>query len=748
MLLPRKHNKPRSGRAPVLAVVLAVFAASVILIHAPAGVADEGMWLPFLLDKSPIESWHARGLELSAKELYHKKDASISDAIIQLGGGTAGFVSIDGLIITNHHVAFGALQRTSSTKSDYINEGFLAQNLSEEIAAPGYEAKVLLDSEDVTKKVLKSVKKDMTDQERYKAIEKVSKEIVAKAEKGRDVFAEVETVYGGSQYYLYTYFKIKDIRIVYAPPLSIGEYGGDIDNWMWPRHTGDFSFMRAYVAPDGSSAEYSGDNVPYHPKKYLSISAAPLSEDDFTIVMGYPGSTKRYRTSYSIDHAVNTAYPANIKMMREILDIVEEESQRGRAVEITLANINKGLNNAYKNYNGMLEGLNKSNLLAQKMKEENDLRRYMAANEDLQKKYGHVLDDIQAQYDDYMTFWEQNRLLGMVGYVSTAMRNSLTIYKWAEEREKKDIDRDPGYQDRDEPRRKKGLELADLGYDEQTDKRILKLFLMRLAASDQTHGAIDGITPEVTEAEIDEMLSGMYTGTAITDKEKRMEMFGMSKKELHALNDPFIEFAAKVHAQREKLDDRNEAFAGALQKLRPKLMELRTKYRGGLLYPDANFTMRVSVGQVKGYSPGDAIQYHWLTTLGGLVDKNTGDKPFNAPQKLVDLYKAGDVGGYTDPASGEVPVCFLSSDDVTGGNSGSPILNGRGEVIGLVFDGNYEAISADYQHIPGLTRTINVDSRYILFVLDRFAGARNVLDELKIVGAPTGGAGAGGTGGR
>jgi hypothetical protein len=581
----------------------------------------------------------------------------------------------------------------------------------------------------------------MTDQERYKAIEMAEKEIIAKAEKDKDVFCQVNSVYGGSQYYLYTYFKIKDIRIVYAPPVSIGEYGGDIDNWMWPRHTGDFSFLRAYVAPDGKSAEYSEDNVPYHPKKFLAFSKEPLEEGDFTMVMGYPGSTKRYRTSYSIDFHVNDYYPANVKMMGEILEIVEEESKRGRAVEIKLANINKGINNAYKNYIGMLEGLETSNLLAQKMDEEKQLRAYLDANPKLKEKYGEVLPEIQAQYEDYLKYWEQNRLIGMVGYVSSAMRSSMTIYKWAEEHEKDDIDRDPGYQDRDEPRRRKSLEMAEYSYDEQTDKRILGHFLLKLAQADQSHGGIDGINPEITEGEIDEMLAAMYAGTKVTDKEERMKMFGMSVDELKSLDDPFINFAAKVHVQREKLDDQNEAFAGALQKLRPQLMELRTEFKGGLLYPDANFTMRVSVGQVKGYSPADAVEYGWMTSLDGAVAKTTGEKPFNTPQKLTDLNKARDYGDYADPATGKLPVCFLSSDDVTGGNSGSPILNGRGEVIGLVFDGNYEAISADYQHIPGLTRTINVDSRYVLFVLDKFAGAQNVLDELKIVGSGSGGAG-------
>jgi hypothetical protein len=737
MSLPRKEKR----RLPAVLVLAAVCAAALLAVVAGDGTADEGMWLPFMLDRSPIDSWHARGLELSPKDLYDQKHPSISDAIVQIGGGTGSFVSAEGLIATNHHVAFGALQRTSSVKSDLINEGFLAGDMSEEISAPGYEARVLLKVEDVTKKVLGSVDEDMTDLQRYKAIEKAEKEIVAKAEDGKDVFADVTSFYGGSQYYLFTYFKIKDIRIVYAPPQSIGEFGGDVDNWMWPRHTGDFSFLRAYVAPDGKSAEYSEDNVPYHPKKFLAISKSPRQEGDFTMVMGYPGQTKRYRTSYSIDFYVNDYYPANIKMMGDILAIVDEEKKRGRAVEIKLASIDKGLNNAYKNYIGMLEGLKKSNLLAQKIEEEDQLRKYLADHPKLQEKYGDVLGDIHAQYEEYMKYWEQNRLLGMLAYVSPAMRSSLTIYKWAEEQEKKDIDRDPGYQNRDEARRRKGLELADMSYDEPTDKRILKYFLLQLAKSDQTYGGIDGIYPEITDQEVDDMLATMYAGTKVMEKEERMKMFGMSKEELRTLHDPFIEFAAKVHVQREKLEDRNEAFAGAVQKLRPRLMELRTEYKGGMLYPDANFTMRISVGEIEGYSPADAVDYYWMTTLSGVVAKTTGEKPFNTPQKLLDLEASHDFGDYADPKSGDIPVCFLSSDDVTGGNSGSPILNGRGEVIGLVFDGNYEAISADYQFIPGLTRTINVDSRYMLFILDKFSGARNVLEELTVVGAGSGGAG-------
>jgi hypothetical protein len=505
---------------------------------------------------------------------------------------------------------------------------------------------------------------------------------------------------------------------------------------MWPRHTGDFSFMRAYVSPDGKSAEYAKENVPYHPKRHLSISIRPLKEGDFTMVMGYPGRTARYRPSSAIDFTVNRNLPLSIRMSRDIIGILDEEMKRGRDVAIKLASLHKGLSNSYKNNVGMLEGLKKADLLARKVAQEKELVRYMEKNPDLEKKYGHVLGGIKAQYDEYLKFWEQNRLLGYVSYLSPSMRSAISMYKWAVEREKADLDRDPGYQDRDEAAVRKRLELADLAYEEQADKRILKYVLASLAKCDQTYGCVEGIEPGISESEIDRMLDAMYAGTKVTNKEERMRMFGMSKEQLHALNDPMIEFAAKVHAQVEKLDEKYEAYAGALQELNPRLIELRARYLGGLLYPDANGTMRVAAGQVKGYSPADAVKYHWLTTLSGVVAKTTGEEPFGTPQKLAELHEAGDFGRYVDKASGDVPVCFLSTDDLTGGNSGSPILNGRGEMVGLVFDGNYEAISSDYQYIPDLTRSINVDSRYVLFVLDRFAGADRLLSELEITGGP------------
>ncbi|NIM18707.1 MAG: S46 family peptidase [Candidatus Latescibacteria bacterium] len=719
---------------------IAVFMVMVVAAVFPTALqADEGMWLLQSIKNCPIDAWQRRGLELDAKAIYDPKEPDIADAIIRLGGGSASFVSFDGLIITNHHVAFSALQRQSSAEINYMKEGFLAETMKDEIPAPGYEAFVTLDVEDVTKKVLGAVKDDMGDKERYDAIEKQIKKIVNRAEKGKDLHAEVRSFYGGLEYRLFTYFKIKDIRIVYAPPGSIGNYGGEVDNWMWPRHTGDFSFLRAYVGPDGKSAEYSEDNVPYHPRKYLSISKAPLEEDDFTMVIGYPGSTRRYRTSYSIDYYVNSYYPAAIKRYEDIIGILEDESEKSEDAKVKLAGMLRGLQNGYKNNKGMLTGLKKARLLEKKQKAEQALRRFLEANPDLEKKFGSVLEEIGARYEDYTKYWRRNRALGYMFYGPVMLSAAHTIYRWSAEQEKKDMDRDPGYMERDEERLRRQLKFTvDSRYYESADKRILKYLFLKAAEfpEDQRIAAVtkvcEGLTGDALEKKVDEFIDGLYSGTRVVDPEMRMKMFDMKKKELLAMNDPLIEFAAKLEKERKIMEEITEAFAGALQKLRPRLMELRKAYGGELVYPDANRTKRLSAGAVKGYSPGDAVHYDPITTLTGVIDKYTGEDPFDLPNKIIELYEAKDFGNYVDPAAGDIPVCFLSSNDVTGGNSGSPILNGRGEIIGLVFDGNYESISADYQFIPKLTRTINVDSRYILFTLEKYANADKLLDELTI----------------
>jgi len=711
-------------------LVLALF-----VLSAAAG-AEEGMWQIDELEKLDFKKLKQMGLELSAKDIYGGEGKGISSAIVELGGGTGGFVSQEGLILTNHHVAFTALQRASSAEQNYIEEGFNAATLEDEIPATGYRAYVLLGIDDVTKKVLGAVTGEMSDLERYEALEQRMKEIVDEAEKDRDVECRVESFYNGMIYKLFTFFTIKDVRIVYAPPRSIGNYGGDIDNWMWPRHTGDFSFLRAYVAPDGGSADFAEDNVPYNPPVHLALSKAGIREGDFTMIIGYPGQTMRYRTSNSIDHHQNFNYPKSIEIFGDVLAIYREMGAADPAVAIKVASYDQMLNNVMKNYRGMLEGFAKADLLQRKLDEEKAFTEWLDANAEMKEKYGHVLPEIEDLYLDNETYRAKNGLLRFMHFLCLMVRTGSTLNRWSIEKAKPDLEREPGYQERDVPRLKQGLRIVDMNYDRDVDKKVLKYFLTRALElpENQRIDAVDAIVEgaEDGEAAIDAFIEKLYAGTKLESVDERLRMFDLSRDELMAEKDPFVLFAAELWKEREVIEEKDKAFSGALNKLRPLLIEAYAKWKGGGLYPDANGTMRLTYGTVKGYSPRDAVHYGYITSLTGVIEKCTGEDPFDCMDELKELYRTRNFGDYVDPVIRDIPVDFLSTTDITGGNSGSPILNGRGEVIGAAFDGNYESISADYLFNEELTRSINVDSRYILFVLDKVSGARHLIEEMTI----------------
>jgi hypothetical protein len=711
-------------------LVLAAFALSAV------ASAEEGMWQVDELKKLDFKKLKQMGLELSAKEIYGGKGKGISSAIVELGGGTGGFVSPEGLILTNHHVAFTALQRASSADQNYIEDGFNAATLEDEIPATGYRAYVLLDIEDVTKKVLDAVDDGMSDLERFEAIEQRTKEIVGEAEKDRDVECRVESFYNGMIYKLFTYFTIKDVRIVYAPPRSIGNYGGDIDNWMWPRHTGDFSFLRAYVALDGSSADFSEENVPYNPPVHLTVSKAGVREGDFTMIVGYPGQTMRYRTSNSIAHHQEFNYPTSIEIFGDIISLYQEMGAADPEVAIKVASYDQMLNNVMKNYQGMLEGFAKADLLGRKIEEEKAFTAWLDGNDKMKKKYGNVLPEIEKLYLDNETYREKSQLIRFMHFLCLMVRTGSTLNRWSIEKAKPDLEREPGYQERDVPRLEQGLKIVDMNYDRATDKRSLKYFMMRALElpENQRIEAIDAIVEgaEDRETAIDAYIEKLYAGTKLEGVDERLRMFGLSRDELLAEKDPFVLFASELWKEREVLEEKDKAFAGALDKLRPLLIEAYAEWKGGDIYPDANSTMRLTYGTVKGYSPRDAVSYGYITSLSGVIEKCTGEDPFDCLDELKELYRTKNFGDYVDPVIRDIPVDFLSTTDITGGNSGSPVLNGRGEVIGAAFDGNYESISADYLFNDELTRSINVDSRYILFVLDKVSGARHLIEEMTI----------------
>ena len=700
-------------------------------------LADEGMWLLDSIDKLPIDSLKARGLKLNPVEIYNPEGGGISDAVVQLGA-TASFVSPEGLIITNHHVAFGAIQRQSTPEHNYIRDGFYAKTREEEIPAIGTNVYINKSFENVTDKVLSAVNEKMSDLERYKAIEKVSKKIIKECEKGEEIKCRLASMYEGKEYYLFTNFKIRDVRLVFTPPRSIGDYGGEIDNWMWPRHAGDFSILRAYVSPDGKSVEYSKENVPYNSKTFLKISSAGVKEGDFVMLIGFPGTTRRYQSSFYVDNMVNHDYPQDIQTRQDLISILEKSSAEDSSIALRLSSMIKGLYNYLKKNQGMLDGFKKSGLLQDKIGKEKLLTEFLNNNPELKTKYGQVFLELDSLYKENKKFQDKEFLMDWMSSYTDFLNFASTIYKWSLEKEKKDIDREPGYQNRDTLETKEWLEEAQINLVPSADKIVLTYFLKKAVElpAGQKILAIEkiftGKEKQDKERIIEDFVNNLYQNTKLGLIETRLKMFRMSKKELERQNDSYIDFAKDLEVEREEIRVRNKEFSGALKRLQPILIQAYAEWKNGKLYPDANGTIRFNYGEVKGYSPEDAVDYKYITTLSGVMEKNTGEEPFDAPKGLQEVYNKKDFGSHFNKALGDVPVDFLSTNDITNGNSGSPVMNSKGELVGLAFDGNYEAMTSDYEFDPEITRAINVDIRYVLFLLDKVYHAEKLLKEFTI----------------
>ncbi len=720
----------RTYQAFLMAVLL-----TVLTVTAPA---DEGMWLLESIPELSLDNLRSRGLRLDPEQLYTPTGNGIAYAVVKVGGGTGSFVSPEGLIITNHHVAFTAIQRQSTPEKDYLSEGFYARIKEEELPAIGYQVYVLRSSEDVTSRVMHTIHGEMSDLERYQAIENVSKQMVQEGEAGGKVKCEVASMDEGKQYYLFTYFQIKDVRLVYAPPRSIGDYGGEIDNWMWPRHAGDFAFLRVYVAPDGSSADYSEQNVPYHAKVYLKLSSAGVKDGDFVMLLGYPGKTERHESSYATSKMIEHDYPWDISTRRDLIGILDSASAEDSSIGIRLSSRIKGLNNYLKKNQGMLEGFERADILLQKRGEEESLQTALSRAPELQSKFGDVLPGLDSLFKRYRNLEDKDLVVKWMTGQCEFLNFACTIYKWSLEREKSDLNREPGYQDRDSSDARQKLEDAQVNLVPAVDKRILVYFFekaLRLPEGQKIR-AIERVVEDIADYDKSDILKeyaeDLYRSSKLGLKGERLKMFGLSRQELEKLNDPFIDFAMQLEPEKDELQNREKEFSGGLTRLQPRLITAQAEHEGKKLYPDANRTMRFNYGQVKGYSPRDAVFFESMTTLSGVIQKDTGEEPFDVPPELRSAFADKDFGSYRDYSLGDVPVDFLSTCDVTNGNSGSPVMNGRGELVGLVFDGNYESIVSDFVFEPDLTRTINVDMRYVLFLLDRVYHAEGLLRELTI----------------
>jgi hypothetical protein len=650
-----------------------------------------------------------------------------------LGGGTGSFVSNKGLILTNHHVAFGAIQRASDPEHNYLQNGFLANSYLEEIQALGYTAGVLINYREITDQIEKELNEGMTASEKYDAIDLVEKEIIKEAEQaGPDVYAEIGSVYSGNQYYLFTYKKIKDLRIVCAPPRDLGNFGGEADNWMWPRHTCDYSFLRAYVSPEGIGIEYSPDNVPYESKVHFKIAKEHVKENDFTFLMGYPGKTYRNFSTpeliFDIDKLENS-----IEKRLKYISFFEEASKINESIKIRYASMLKGLYNGLKNYRGKLEGFAKADLVNLKKEKDKKFNEWISQNED-RNKYSGIINKIDAYLESkYKSFyWNEYELknLSNYRYGPSLLFQAHTIARLAIERQKPDMERDAEYQERNIPRLSRYIKLAERRYDPEVDKNYMTMRLNEFLELPQEQ--IPEFIKKMQDRKggIPYRVKVAYEQTRLTDSDFRLDLMDKSPQELKALKDPLLDFAFELEDELAKMREQEHI-------MNQKLTDLKKIYKKGLLEmtgnsiaPDANSTIRFTSGPIKGYVPKDAVYYNPISTLKGVIEKDTGEYPFNVPQKLKTLYQQKDFGNYLNPQIGDVPACFLNTTNVTGGNSGSPTINANGEIIGVVFDMTYESVIGDYYVIPEYQRVISVDINYVLFVTEKFMGAKYLIEEM------------------
>jgi len=707
--------------------------ALVLIFFTSTAMAAEGMWPPDQLPELGDELKQL-GLKIEPESLSRLTEHPMN-AVIDLGGCTASFVSPKGLVVTNHHCAWGSLQYNSTDERNLMDEGFQAASLGEELpGTPGSRVRVTVEVRDVTGQITAWLDEMTGGAARYDAIEHRRKELIAGCEEDPGHRCRVSSFYGGSQYVLYKQLEIRDVRLVYAPPGSIGQFGGDIDNWMWPRHTGDFSFLRAYVGPDGKPADHAEENVPYQPEHWLRVAPQGVREHDLVMVVGYPGRTNRYRLSLEVESAFEWAYPTRKKLYDETLDVIAAQVERHPEAEIKYASTVSGLNNASKNYQGMIDGYARSGMVERKRRTEQELQAWIASDDARKAEYLSALQDLEGLVKRVQATRERDLYLGMMGR-SSMLSTARALYRLSREREKPDAKREPGYQERDMRPFRERRQRLERRYHPEVDKAMWRLRLdhyMKLTA-DQRIEPLDAFLGLDDPSNLDAKLDWMYEATRLDETEVRLGLIDADRKTIESSEDPFLKLAVALYDGDRAREAEHEAIAGEFQLLRPRYMKTLVDFLGAQghpIYPDANGSLRVTYGTVEGSEPHDGIRYLPFTRVEGIAEKYTGEDPFDSPPTQLELIAARDHGPYRLDAIDSVPVDFLSTVDTTGGNSGSPVLNGRAELVGLLFDGTYESINADWDFNAQTTRSIQVDIRYMLWVMKKVDGADRILKEL------------------
>jgi len=697
--------------------------------------ADEGMWLLSLVKKYNIEKMQQMGFKLTADDIYSVNNASLKDAIVSLdyGGCTAEIVSSKGLLFTNHHCGYDEIQSHSSLEHDYLKDGFWAESLKEELSNPGKTATFLVRMEDVTAQVMNGITASSSEEKRAELMDFNMAAIKHKAIEGSHYEAFVESFFEGNQFFLFVTETFKDVRLVGAPPESIGKFGHDTDNWVYPRHTGDFSIFRVYMSPDGKPAEYSEQNIPYRPKKHLQISLKGVNENDFAMILGYPGTTNRYLTSEAIKNIYDIQNPVRVEIRTAKQDILKKYMDNNAALKIKYSAKYATSSNYWKYSIGQNKGIVSENLIPQKIAFEQQMQKMINISDELKLRYANLINELnfsyqRAQKADLVSSYLDEAIFGGSDIIIFAY-NSLELY--ADMAQKAHKDSIAKRVEKFNERAEKYFADFDANVDKEVLVKMLKMYRQNIEKDLQAD--IIQQMSENFQGNEQKYANELYAKSIFADHTKLKKFLKKPKMEKLTKDPGFILMVSflnnyqGVYMATQQLEQKTDSLNRLFVAMQMELFPEKT------FYPDANSTMRLTYGKVSSYMAKDGLVYKNFTTHKGILEKENPNNPeFIVDPKLKELLVNEDFGDYVDK-DGSLHVCFITNNDITGGNSGSPTLNANGELIGLAFDGNWEAMSSDLNYIPNLQRTIVVDIRYVLFVIDKFAGAKHLIDELDLV---------------
>ena len=726
-------------RFALLSRTLVLAGTAVVVGPAGSARADEGQWMPAQIAELDQARLRELGLELAPEQLW-SEGGGLMRAAVNLSGCSAAFVSPDGLIATNHHCAYGAIQANSSVEHDYLKDGFLARSREQELPGKDLSVRVLERIDDVTAQIQAAADAAPDDRARAQAIDRTRKQLVDECEKsGPQLRCEVATFYSGSLYQRFAYREFRDVRLVYAPPAAIGEFGGEVDNWMWPRHTGDFSLLRAYAGADNQAAESGASNVAYKPAQWLRAAHTGVKPGDFVAVLGYPGSTQRYLPVVETERFIDQVFPARIDLYREWIAIFESLGGRDPALGIKVAASKKSLANRHKNAEGMIAGLLAMKLVERRKLEEAALEQWAARPENA--GFADVLPEIRAISLERRDGFAAEFLLDNIGNAGNLLGVAVDVVRRAREAKKPDLERVSGFMDRDAKRLRDRVERRLRDFDPEVDAQLLAALLVRAAAVPE--GArIAAFAPLLADAsgpltQRDSFVPGLrrrISGSRLADREVALALLAADEETLARSGDPIVVLARALVLEVEAYEARGESRVGRGARVGPRYFTMLRTVRQGPVYPDANGTLRFSYATIAGYSPREALVAAPQTTLTGQLAKLTGSPPFTLPERVLAQAGGAAQSYWSDPALGDLPINFLANGDTTGGNSGSPVINGRGELVGLNFDRVWENIAGDFGYNPARSRNVIVDLRYMLWLLDRVEDAGPLLAELGVAG--------------